>query len=77
MTRARKHLSKRSDIGSAELKKSVRFAVAASCQTDYRLRSNIGVGEEDLLEVHGENDDSVSEDFPTVSSMRCFSISMS
>ena len=77
MTRARKHLSKRSDIGSAELRKSVRFATTASCQTDYRLRLNVGVGEEDLLEVHGENDDLVSKDFSTVSSMRPFSISMS
>ena len=74
MTRTRKHLSKRSDIGSAELRKSVRFATAASGQTDYHLRSNIGVEDEDLLEVHGKNDDSVSEDFPVVSSMRPFSI---
>ena len=74
MTRARKHLSKRSDIGSAELRKLVRFAAAASCQTDYHLRSNVGLGDKDLLEVHGENDDSVSEDFPAVSSMRPFSI---
>ena len=74
MTCARKHLSKRRDIGSTELRKSVRFAAAASCQTDYHLRSNVGLGDEDLLEVHRENDDSISEDFPTVSSMRPFSI---
>ena len=77
MTRARKHLSKRSDSGSAERKKSVRFATAPSCETEYRLRSNVGVGEDDFLEVLGDNDDSVSEDFPAVSAMRCFSISMS
>ena len=69
MTRARKHLSKRSDIGSVELRKSVRFAAAASCQTDYHLGSNVGLEDEDLLEVHGEKDDSVSKDFPAVSSI--------
>ena len=74
MTRARKHLSKRSDIGSAELRKSVHFAGAASCQTDNRLWLNVGVEDKDLLEVHGENDDSVSKDFPAISSMRPFSI---
>ena len=74
MTRARKQLSKRSDTGSAELRKSVRFAAAASCETDYRLRSNVGVGDEGFLEDHGENEDSIPEDFPVVSSMRPFSI---
>ena len=69
MTRARKHLSKRSDTGSAELRKSVRFAVVASCQTDYRLGSNVGLEDEDLQEGHEEKDDSVSEDFPAVSSI--------
>ena len=77
MTRAKKQLSKRSDIGSAELRKSVRFAAAASFETDYRVRSNVGVGDEAPLEVLEENDNSVSEDFPVVSSMRPFSISMS
>ena len=71
---ARKHLSKRSDTGSAELWKSVRFATAASCDTEYRLRSNVGVGDEDSVEVLGENEDSVSEDFPTVSAIPSFSI---
>ena len=74
MTCARKHLSKKSDIGSVELRKSVRFAVAASCQMDYRLGSNVGLEDKDLLEVHGEKDDPVSEDFPAVSSIRPFSI---
>ena len=74
MTRARKHLSKRSDTGSAELRKSVRFATVASCDTEYRLRSNVGVGDEDSVEVLGENEDSVSEDFPTVSAIPSFSI---
>ena len=74
MTRARKHFSKRNDIGSAKLRKSVRFDAAASCQTDYRLGSNVGLGDEDLLEVYGDKDDSVSEDFPAVSSIRPFSI---
>ena len=77
MTRARKHLSKRSDTGSPEIRKSVRFATAPSCETDYHLQSNVGVGEEDFLEVLRDNDDSVSEDFPRVSAMRCFSIPMS
>ena len=77
MTHARKQLSKRSDTGSVELRKSIRFATTASYETDYRLWSNVGVGEEDFLEVLGENDNSVSEDFPTVSAMRCFCISMS
>ena len=76
MTRARKQLSKRSDTRSAELRKSVRFATAASCNTDYRVRSNVGVGDKDSVEVLGENEDSVSEDFPTVSAIPCFSISM-
>ena len=74
MTRARKNLSKRSDSGSAELRKSVHFAIAASCDSDYRLRSNVGVGDEDSVEVLGENEDSVSEDFPTVSAIPSFSI---
>ena len=74
ITRARKHLSKRSDTGRAELRKSVRFATAASCDTEYRLRSNVGVGDEDSVEVLGENEDSVSEDFPTVSAIPSFSI---
>ena len=74
MTRARKHLSKRSDIGSVELRKSVCFAAVASCETDYRLGLNVELGDEDLLEVHGEKDDSVSEDFPVVSSIQPFSI---
>ena len=77
MTRARKQLLKRSDTRTAELRKLIHFATAASFETDYRLRSNVGVGEEDFLEVLGENDESVSKDFPTVSAMRCFSISMS
>ena len=74
MTRAKKQLSKRSDTGSAELRKSVRFAAVASCETDYRLRSNVGVGDEGFLEVHRENEDSVPEDFLAVSSMQPFSI---
>ena len=77
MTRARKHLSKRSDSGSAKRRKLVRFATTPSCETEYHLRSNVGVGEDNFLEVLGDNDDSVSEDFPAVSAMRCFSISMS
>ena len=77
MTRAKKHLSNRSDSGSAERRKSVRFAAAPSCKTEYRLGSNVGVGLDDSLEVLRDIDDSVSEDFPAVSAMRCFSISMS
>ena len=69
MTRARKQLSKRSDSGSAESRKSVRFAAAASCEIDNRLRSNVGVGDEGFLEAHGENEDSVPEEFPVVSSI--------
>ena len=74
MTHAKKHLSKRSDTRSAELRKSVRFVIAASCDTEYRIRSNVGVGDEDSMEVLGENEDSVSEDFPTVSAIPSFSI---
>ena len=77
MTRARKHLSNRSDSGSGERRKSVRFAAAPSCETEYRLGSTVGVRVDDFLEVLGDNDDTVSEDFPAVSAMRCFSISMS
>ena len=70
MTRARKHLSKRSDIGSGELRKSVRFAATVPCQTDYRLGLNARLGDEDLLvQVHEEKDDSVSKDLSAVSSV--------
>ena len=74
MTRAKKQLSKTSDIGSGELRKSVCFAAAVPCQTDYRLGPNARLGDEDLLEVHREKDDSVSEDLRAVSSIRPFSI---
>ena len=77
MTRARKHLSNRSDSGSGERRKNVWFAVAPSCKTEYRLGSTVGVGVDDFLEVLGDNDDTISEDFPAVSAMRCLSISMS
>ena len=77
MTRARKHLSNRSDSGSGERRKNVRFATAPSCETEYRLGSTVGVGVDDFLEVLRDNDDTVSKDFPVVSAMRCLSISMS
>ena len=36
-------------------------------QSDFRAGRNAGVGEEDVLEVHGDNEDSILEDLPTVS----------
>ena len=64
MTRARKHLSNRSDSGSGERRKSIRFAAAPSCETEYRLGSTVGVGVDDFLEVLGDNDDTYPKTFP-------------
>ena len=37
MTRAKKQLSKTSDIGSGELRKSLRFDGGVRCQSDFRF----------------------------------------
>ena len=74
MTRARKQLLRRSDSRSIESRKSVRFAAAASCKTDDRVRSTVGVEDEGFLEAHRENEDSVPEEFLEVSSILPFSI---
>ena len=67
MTRAKKQLSKRSDIGSGELRKSVHFDGGMPWQSDFRARRNARLGDEDLLEVHEDKQDSISEDLPVVS----------
>ena len=67
MTCAKKQLSKRNDMGVSELRKSVLFDGPVLGQSDFRAGQYAGVGEEDVLEVHGDNKDSILEDLPTVS----------
>ena len=67
MTGAKKQLSKRNNMGAGELRKSVCFDGPVPGQLDFRAGRNAGVGEEDVLEVHDENEDSILEDLPTVS----------
>ena len=67
MIRAKKQLSKTTDIGSGELRKSVLFEGRVRCQSDFRRGPNAQVGDEDLLEVHEGKEDSISEDLPAVS----------
>ena len=67
MTRAKKQLSKRIDIGAGELRKSVRLDGPLLGQSDFRAGWNAGVGEEDVLDENEENEDSILEDLPTVS----------
>ena len=77
MTRARKQLSKRTDIGRAQLRKSVRFEGGVPAQSDFRALQNARLAEEDLLQLDVEKADSISEDLPTVSALPPFCISMS
>ena len=49
MTRARKQLSKRIDIGSAELRKSVRFDGGVPRQSNFRAIQDTRLADEDLL----------------------------
>ena len=74
MTRAKKQLAKRVDIGRAELRKSVRFEGGVPGQSDFCAIQNAGLAEEDHLELDFEKEDSISEDLPTVSALRDFCI---
>ena len=67
MTRAKKQLSKRNDMGGGNLRKSVRHDGPVPGQSDFRAGRNAGVGEEDALDIHDENEDSILEDLPIVS----------
>ena len=67
MTRAKKQLSKRIDIGVGELRKSVRLDGPLPGQSDFCVGRNAGVGEEDVLDENDENEDSILEDLRTVS----------
>ena len=67
MTRAKKQLSKRNDMGAGELRKSVHFDDPVPGQSDFRIGRNAGVGDEDILEVHNDKEDSLLEDLRTVS----------
>ena len=64
MMRAKKQLSKRNDMGAAELRKSIRFDGPVPRQPDFGGGQNTGVGDEDVLEGDEEKEDSVSEDLP-------------
>ena len=50
-----------------ELRKSVRHDGLVPGQSDFRAGRNAGVREEDALDIHDENEDSILEDLPTVS----------
>ena len=45
----------------------VRFDDRVPGQSDFRAGQNTGVGEEDVLDVHDDNEDSILDDLPTVS----------
>ena len=69
MTRARKQLSKRTDIGRAQLRKSVCFEGGVPGQSDFRALQNARLAEEDLLQLDLEKEVSISEDLSTVSAL--------
>ena len=73
MTRARKQLSQRVDIGRAELRKSVRFDSGVPGQLNIRAIQNARQAEEDRLQLDFEKDDSIS-DLPIVSALPYFRI---
>ena len=52
MTRAKKQLLKRNDMGAGELRKSVCHDGPVPGPSDFRAGRNAGVGEEDALDVH-------------------------
>ena len=54
-------------MGGGELRKSVRHDGPVPGQLDFRVGRNAGVGEEDAVDIHDENEDSILEDLPTVS----------
>ena len=67
MTRAKKQLSKRDDMGPGNFRKSMHLQDLFPGQSDFRARQNAGLGEEDVLEVHDDKDDSLPEDLRAVS----------
>ena len=67
MTRAKKQLLKGNDMGAGELRKSMRHDGPVPSPSDFRAGRNVGVGEEDALDVHDQNEDSILEDLPIVS----------
>ena len=67
MTRAKKQLSKKNDLGGGELRKFVRHDGPVPGQSDFRAGRNAGVGEEDALNIDDDNEDSILEDLPIVS----------
>ena len=62
MMRAKKQFSKRDDMGPGDLRKSVHLQGPFPGQSDFRARQNAGLGEEDVLEVHDDKEDSLPED---------------
>ena len=69
MTRAKKQLSKRTDIGRAQLRKSVRFEGGVPRQSDFRALQNARLADEDLLQLDLEKEVLISEDLPTISAL--------
>ena len=69
MTRARKQLSKRTDIGKAQLRKSVRFEGGVPGQSDFRALQNARLADKDLLQLDLEKEVSISEDLSIVSAL--------
>ena len=67
MTRAKKQLSKRNDIGSGELRKSICFDGLVPWQLDFHAGRNARLRDEDILEVHEDNEDSIAEDLLPIS----------
>ena len=67
MTRAKKQLSKRNDIGPGDLRKSVHFQGPFLGQSDFHAEQNAGLGEEDDPKAHDDNDDLIPEDLRAVS----------
>ena len=67
MMHAKKQLSKRNDMEAGDLRKSVRFEGPVPSQSNFRARRNAGLGDEDVLEVHDDKEDSLPEDLHVVS----------
>ena len=54
-------------MGLGDLRKSVHLQGPFPYQSDFRGRQNAGLGEEDVLEVHEDKEDSLPEDLRAVS----------
>ena len=67
MTRVKKQLLKRNNMGAGKLRKSVHHDGLVPGPSNFRAGRNAGVGEEDALDVHDQNEDSILEDLPIVS----------